>query len=224
MSGILIFLHIPKTAGTSFNHILRDIYGKSFYRVKPGGKWRKAKRLPVSTRCVTGHMPYGIHKKWKLEDFQYVTLLRYPVDRIISLWWFARKNTRIRYHRRARKLNLAQFSKCRVISELDNGMVRRLSGNLNCGVMPFDRKVNREDLSLAKFHLEQMLYGFTDTLKYDVSRFASALEWPFIPGLQHKMAGKGTPQYEPAELEKVMEANLLDVELYNWALSHRGID
>jgi hypothetical protein len=38
------------------------------------------------------------------------------------------------------------------------------------------------------------------------------------------MAGKGTPQYEPAELEKVMEANLLDVELYNWALSHRGID
>jgi hypothetical protein len=91
MSGILIFLHIPKTAGTSFNHILRDIYGKSFYRVKPGGKWRKAKRLPVSTRCVTGHMPYGIHKKWKLEDFQYVTLLRYPVDRIISLWWFKKE-------------------------------------------------------------------------------------------------------------------------------------
>jgi hypothetical protein len=97
----LVFLHIPKTAGSSVNAILKVIAAKekkkylkiSINDYVPGikmvagwlGAWSDAQRLEANiienASIVTGHFPFGIHKG---ASVKYFTLFRCPVAREIS--------------------------------------------------------------------------------------------------------------------------------------------
>lgn len=90
----LLFVHIPKTAGTTFQSILRKLYSEpdrcelypSWWVAKKGLELRP-KREPF--RAVGGHFTYGVHTKPEIrpfleDDIHYVTFLRDPVDRIVS--------------------------------------------------------------------------------------------------------------------------------------------
>jgi hypothetical protein len=88
---MIIFTHIPKTAGTSINRtILRTQLSpiERDFEVKKGRTFedylfgnKKFKNVP---KYIAGHFPYGIHKCFDTTDYSYFTFLREPVSRWIS--------------------------------------------------------------------------------------------------------------------------------------------
>lgn len=211
----LIFLHIPKTAGTTFNGILREVYGNAFLRIRPR-KWQNVRWVPSAYRVVTGHMPWGVHERWKLPE-NYITFLRDPVERIISLWWHAKQHANHRWHNAARKMGVATFAQSHAFAELDNGMVRWLAGGMATGINAIERCVTETDYETALIHCSGMLIGTTETFKADVRRFARLLGWGKVPEYERRMIGKGRPAaltFTAHDLDIIRQANQWDCELY----------
>ena len=218
----LIFLHIPKTAGTTLNGILRQVYGTGLLRISPR-HWQRTKRIPQGVRVITGHMPYGVHEQWGIKP-QYITLLRDPVERILSLWWHAKKHTNHKRHSLARKLTVAEFAQSRAFAELDNGMVRWLAGGMKTGIAQIRRCVTEEDFEVALAHCTTMLVGTTETFKADVRGFADKLGWGTIPSYERKMVGKKRPpvrSLQYTEIDTIRRVNQWDCQLYDMMKGER---
>jgi hypothetical protein len=93
----VIFLHLPKTAGTTLNRLIEWEYPLSqMYSVDPIlFEWSAAhlRRLPKSrlrkTRMFKGHMLFGLHEVLPRPS-TYITVLRDPVERVLSAFYYMR--------------------------------------------------------------------------------------------------------------------------------------
>jgi hypothetical protein len=93
----VIFLHLPKTAGTTLNRLIEWEYPLSeMYSIDPVlYEWSAAhlrKRSPdrlKKIRIFKGHMTFGLHEVLP-QPATYITVLRDPVDRMISAYYFMR--------------------------------------------------------------------------------------------------------------------------------------
>jgi hypothetical protein len=102
---IVVFVHIPKTAGTTLSHLLRVNEPSGTMRApnifKGGGGYVKhptydriVRRVGEErkARLLWGHTPYGIHHHMKPDwDVRYITFLRDPVDRALSHYYHVLK-------------------------------------------------------------------------------------------------------------------------------------
>lgn len=106
-NDLLIFFHIPKCAGTTLReHILLNYHAKHVLAVykffnpefkdKKGiedfiSSWSKERRDEI--KFIIGHnVYYGIHKLFPNRNPKYITVLRNPTKRIVSLYNFLRTN------------------------------------------------------------------------------------------------------------------------------------
>lgn len=93
----VIFLHLPKTAGTTLNRLIEWEYSLSeMYSVDPVlFEWSAAhlRKLPARrlrrTRMFKGHMTFGLHEILP-QPATYITVLRDPVERVLSAFYFMR--------------------------------------------------------------------------------------------------------------------------------------
>ncbi len=98
----LIFLHVPKTAGTTLNRIIDSQYNPLRVYSIPGGhrvrSIERFKRLPDARRSkllvLKGHMGFGLHRFFG-QPTTYLTMLREPVDQVVSSYYYALSN---RFH------------------------------------------------------------------------------------------------------------------------------
>lgn len=93
----VIFLHIPKTAGTTLNRLIEWEYPLlQIYSVDPVFFTWSSKHLhslPPERlgryRMFKGHMLFGLHKVLP-QPATYITVLRDPIDRVLSAYYFMR--------------------------------------------------------------------------------------------------------------------------------------
>jgi hypothetical protein len=93
----VIFLHVPKTAGTTLNRLIEweyplfEIYSVDpvFFRWSASHLWQLPARRLKRTRMFKGHMLFGLHKILP-QRATYITVLREPIDRVISAFYFMR--------------------------------------------------------------------------------------------------------------------------------------
>lgn len=93
----VIFIHLPKTAGTTVNRLIEWEYPlREIYSVDPVFyEWSAARlrKFPPERlrkiRMFKGHMLFGLHEILP-QPATYITVLRNPVDRYISAFYFMR--------------------------------------------------------------------------------------------------------------------------------------
>ena len=91
----LIFLHIPKSAGTTLNRLIEweyslfEMYSVDpvFFRWSRARLWRLPKRRLQRFRVFKGHMPFGLHELLP-QSATYITVMRGAVERVISAYYF----------------------------------------------------------------------------------------------------------------------------------------
>ena len=215
----LIYIHLPKCAGTSMMTLLRANYGDGFYRVQNGGGWRKFHKSHLqwraSIRCLTGHMPWTIgqlipgHKR-------YAVMMRNPIERVASLYWFCRSFQKHKYHKHALRMNLETFAASRAFSDIDNGMTRWMAGRGDVGSLKAKGRVTDEDLRFAMTHVSASSVGFVSTIGQSIRTWALEFGWA-NSSLEHKMRGN-YPGPSAKERRIIAEYNRFDMALYEYAL------
>jgi sulfotransferase famil protein len=92
---LIVFVHIPKTAGATVTSLLVAAYSRKAvhkagnYMRNPGSTERKVSRAPEAWRTrggrvTVGHVPYSVFRRHLPEHALYMTFLRDPVDRVLS--------------------------------------------------------------------------------------------------------------------------------------------
>lgn len=91
---MIVFLHIPKAGGATMNSILSRQYSPERSLIKWGGPHIWEERLSSlgdseksRLQLIAGHVRYGQHKYVK-EKATYISMMRDPVDRIISQYYY----------------------------------------------------------------------------------------------------------------------------------------
>ena len=95
---MLISIHIPKCAGTSFRHVLQQAYGQRLYLNYGGIFSREQSRpglIPPATECVHGHFLADALDDL-VENATYLTWLRHPVERVVSNYFHFLRNPDLR--------------------------------------------------------------------------------------------------------------------------------
>lgn len=87
---LFIFVHIPKTGGTTLWHIINQQYETGeFWSYNHQPDYRQMIENAHKMKCLIGHFPFGVHQHIK-RPCTYFTMLRNPVERVISFYYYYR--------------------------------------------------------------------------------------------------------------------------------------
>lgn len=220
----LIFLHIPKAAGSTLHPVLERHYSKRIYQTISLPEQLEAfKKLPEAERrrirLLKGHMPFGMHR-YLTGHSRYVTLLRHPAERVVSHYYYVKRDRGHYLHPHVSSgMSLADFASSGLSGELDNGQVRLLSGHdqdIPCG------ECTRDLLDTSKRNIEDgfAVVGLTERFDESLVLMEIALGWSWTPYYLNHNVTKDKPvakQIDPLVLKTIEQANQLDFELYEWA-------
>lgn len=221
----LVFLHIPKAGGSTLqDYILSHYPGGRFYRFTGDTQqWLDFPSIPEDERALydalAGHVHFGVHRHLP-DPSTYITMLRDPVDRVVSHYYFVLADpTHYLYPVVAgRNYTLLEFALTRVTHELDNDQVRWLTEPHHFDV----EQVTRSLLDEAKWNLEHGIacFGLMERFDQSLRCFEAAFGWDHRPVPEKKNVNRERPplsEIDPAALEVIREANRFDVELYEFA-------
>ena len=227
----VLFVHIPKTAGTALFALAAKVYGRI-----PGHLGPKILRLPMNwaefedradvgallAQCddrrisfVSGHCSHRIRDLLPFDPIT-ISLLRQPVFRVVSAYDNMRRDPINDFHETAKRMSLREILEQRMMPELENGQVRRIAG-----LAPDIGPLNREHLEVAKRNIDQdySVVGLTERFDETVELLRIHLHWPRKGYMPWNIAPKkiaGT-KLSTEMLELIENRNKLDVHLYEYA-------
>lgn len=180
---MVLFLHMPKAAGISLNLVLQRQYGNHRVWLLDASQPVKAYREVItaswmrllSHRAISGHVLWGVHE-WLPLPYVYITVLRHPVERVLSYYSYVLASPTHRLHQEAtaRNMSLEDFLEWEAsVVELSNLQCRLLAS-----VHPYQEKDMVKVYRKARRHLEDYcIVGLTERLQESLDIFREALRW-----------------------------------------------
>lgn len=223
----LIFHHIPKTAGSTLNAVLDANYpvGTIYSIESPIVEALTVFRtLPAERRrtfhVVRGHGVWGLHA-WLEQPCMYATLLRDPVDRLVSQYYFIRgsPNHPLNQALRSRGKTLSEYLRNGINLQADNGQVRALSRCADSVDAPAPYgSCSRTMLETALHNLtaHYALVGVTERFDDFLALAKRVLGWREL-GYSRRKVTKTRPAADELDTEDravIQEYSRLDQELY----------
>jgi Galactose-3-O-sulfotransferase len=214
----LIFLHVPKTAGTTLNRIIdwqydpRLIFTVDPHRIRATIGHFSA--LPESRRrrlqAVRGHVPYGVHELLP-QGATYITMLRDPVTRLLSSYYFILRRPLHPLHRRMKRGHLSPEDLMRLTPEKQNLQCRFISGIGKRG------SCDGQALEMAKQNLKRSfrVVGLSERFHESLLLMIAAFGWK-VPFYRDRKVARVRPRVDPKIAQAIREHNSLDVELYEF--------
>jgi Galactose-3-O-sulfotransferase len=216
----LIFLHIPKSAGTTLNRLIEWEYPLSkMYSVDPVlSKWSRAHlwRLPRGRlkrfRVFKGHMPFGLHTILP-QPATYVTVIRDAVERVISAYYFMSNYILHPNYWKFRKeaWTLEDFVRR---SPRENVQTKMIAG------ADYDAPCTKETLLKAKENLQYFsVIGLTERFEESLALMKLRFGWKLASYSSFNVTRtrpkkRDLPQ---STLDLIADRNRFDVELYECA-------
>lgn len=222
----LIFLHMPKAGGITLEGIIKRQYpGGRFFRFTGSDENAAAFcALPESERAefdvLSGHVYFGIHEHVP-RPCTYITMLRHPVERIVSLYHYVRRSPDHYLYNFgfADRRDVEDFVRRPITPEIDNWQTRLLNPRperfLPVGGVD-GAMLERAMANLAEhFAVVGVTERFDDTLELLRSRFG----WTDLSyERRNAMPGRSSADELPAStVEAIFEANRFDAELHRFA-------
>ncbi|TND09663.1 MAG: hypothetical protein FD123_1020 [Bacteroidetes bacterium] len=168
-----------------------------------------------SIRLLMGHQGFGLHKHIGNRSFEYFTLLREPVDRIISLYYHILRFPDHHFAKEMaeKKYTLKELIDQKVSLPFDNCQVRMLSGQMQ---VPFG-ELNETHLELAIKNLEMYfpLAGLQNRFDEFVLLLSDRYGWKLPYYRRLKVSGNRVKKNEldAATIEAIRSCNQLDEKL-----------
>jgi Sulfotransferase family len=216
----LIFLHIPKTAGSSLYSVIQRQYPPGqMYVIAKVSETEKFRVLPEqkrnSVRMLMGHLPFGTHGAFTEGATEYFTLLREPVDRVMSNYFHIYSDPAHHFHRQlhAKKYTLCQLLETGKILNLNNCMTRFLSGDAK-------RKYDECDHAMLEKALVNLsafaLVGLQENFELFLVRLMERYRWKNPYHFKKRISTARIAVHDVDKITRgcVEHYNKLDIELY----------
>ena len=225
-----IFVHILKTAGTTLNAIIERHFPpqRTFatfpVRHHPDGSIDGFMQLTEQEKAqidvLYGHMSYGLHAHLP-RPARYLTILRNPVDRVISRYYHIYRDPHSQLHDEIASgaMDLEKFViHMAEAGEMDNLQTRMIAGNWQeRGYGPCDEEM----LAVAKRNLRDHfeVVGLTERFDESCLLIQRAFGWPEMYYTKRNVGRKRPRKADipAASLHTVAKYNQMDIELYAYA-------
>lgn len=209
----LIFLHLPKNAGTSMNSILKKNYSSDEiyevrFNVDRSGNLEEFKGMPQDDRdkikFLSGHFNFGLHTYFS-NPFQYVSMMRHPVERTVSFYNYIKRKEN---HRLKDVVKDKSLIECvREVKDFDvvNGQARKLSGTDDESLM-LEKALENIDNHFAFMGIQEYFEESILLLGHKLNTKVGYLSHLNKAGADH--------QIDNQLIEEIEKLNQVDLELY----------
>ncbi len=219
----LIFIHLYKTGGTTLNRIIEWEYKMSkicsveptwwqwsYQRIRRWSPGRLGKM-----EVFKGHMPFGLHRLIP-RPANYITVLREPIERAISDYYFARRFKPHRHHRASLQLSLEEF----FLQKHEHNLQSRILAGPNSHEL-FPSTCDADTLAAAKDNLARrfIVVGLTERFDETLALLKARLGWEVRRYRSFRVADNRVAQHQIADktLALIHEKERFDIALYDYA-------
>ncbi|BAZ45773.1 hypothetical protein NIES4102_27990 [Chondrocystis sp. NIES-4102] len=227
--SIAVFIHIPKTAGTTLHLVIERQYNPqniiSIHTTAQNANeinrlGNASLKQQQKIKVIKGHTFLGWHQLLS-RSCTYFTLLRDPIDRAISNYFFLRKSKDHPFHQRLKeeKVSLEDFV---CWAGEDNYQTRFLAKNINEANLDIKNyPCTRETLELAKNNLKSnyAVVGTVEEFDKTLILLKKTFGWQNIyyevkNKNKQRLSKDSIPQ---TTLDLIRDKNQFDLELYDYA-------
>ena len=223
---VVIFLHIPKAAGTTLRDILYRQYDREYIYELDSQNFSQSledfKQLTTKEKdeiqLLMGHMYFGLHE-FLLCPSTYITMLRNPVKKVISYYHFVSRLSTHADYKLIKSQNIPLKEYCTMNRpNMCNAQTRFLAGE-NFSKVSNDFKM----LEQAKKNLTEYfsVVGITERFNETLILMKQKLGWNSAP-FYYRCNTNRSANYKQLEISEdtlatIREYNQLDLELYEYA-------
>lgn len=221
----ILFNHVPKCAGTTVTQYLKFHFPRRLVFQMNGRRAfesvERFRALPQRSRfrfrLIVGHSAHSLLDLVHPDTIT-VTLLRDPIDRIISHYFFVKHDKAHYLHERVVRsgITLEDYATSRLSDELENFYTTHFTGWTTAQV----RKNPNEALAMAAETIlgRYKIVGFQEDLAATAQRLriAGNLRRPFTNFARKKSNDRAAPRDIPEVARKaIAETNSVDIQLFS---------
>jgi Sulfotransferase family len=223
---VIIFQHIPKTAGTTLRYIIQyqfpasaicELYGSSG---SPAQRIDKLQNLSEfqskKIKIINTHVGFGLHNYLR-QPYTYITFLREPVSRAISMYYYYQKTKNPQF------INLSLKEFVQTYPGVQNGMTKNLAGIVLQSQLSNSNKsqkvdCDRQSLELAQRNIQEhfKFIGICERFDESLLLLRKILGWK-IPLFDKSNISQKPKDIDGDTLKLIENLNEFDLQLYKYA-------